>query len=65
MSFATGLLRRVLRLGGSGRAQRQVQPHTHTHDEEDDSDSLLGPYERKMIAKYGAPSQPQQVRCSV
>lgn len=50
VSFAVGILRRVLRLGGSGRARPQLQ----TPPDDDDPQSLLGPWERKIIAKYGA-----------
>lgn len=57
MSLVTGILRRVLRLGRSGRARPQVQ----TSIEDDDPESLLGPWERKVIAKYGADSQKPKV----
>lgn len=56
VSFAVGILRRVLRLGGSGRARPQLQ----TPPDDDDPQSLLGPWERKVIAKYGAQAQKPQ-----
>ncbi len=61
LSFAVGLLRKVMRLGGSGRRRLQLQ-HTHSHDDGEDSDLEMGPYEQQMIAKYGPASVAPRVR---